>query len=118
MKLHSSHPELHSKPLSLCYPHMTVTIVLIVSVTVAAAAAAAYEGKLPGVRHVIAPSWAAASLKELAQARLLSAEASPEQYLEVTGGVGLVLQDTQQELCLGDTPQVAWHSYHSPSLMS
>lgn len=98
---------------------MIVTIVLIVSVTVAAAAAAAaYEGKLPGVRHVIAPSWAAASLKELAQARLFSVEASPEQYLEVMGGVGLVLQDTQQELCLGDTPQVAWHSCHSPLLMS
>ena len=48
----------------------------------------------------------AVSLDELAQARPLSAAAQPERCLGVSIGRGLVLHDAQQELCLGDTPQV------------
>ena len=55
-------------------------------------------------------SCAAGTLAELAQARPAFVEASAEQQLQVRIGRGLMLQDTQQELRLGDTPQVANYS--------
>lgn len=55
-------------------------------------------------------SCAAVTLGDLAQARPAFVEALPQQQLQVRIARGLMLQDTQQELRLGDTPQVANYS--------
>ena len=49
----------------------------------------------------------AVSLDELAQVGLPPVETSVQQQVGVRIGKGLFLDDTQQELCFGDTPQVS-----------